>query len=151
MRALLAESDGSELRFHISSHDGTSSSIFDFKEHGELWPDISYERDLVIKSLTLETLVDAEKVDLRNYGALILDVQGAELRVLQGAGSILHHFRYIQAEAANFELYASEGQTKDVIAFLSEHGFVEHERHTFATNSSGKSCFELIFKRTPSW
>jgi hypothetical protein len=36
---------------------------------------------------------------------LILDVQGAELKVLKGCGHLISKFRYIKLEAAEFEMY----------------------------------------------
>jgi hypothetical protein len=147
VQALLSNEDGHHLRFHIASNEGASSSILSPKEHDHLWPDVSFERQILIMSQTLVSIVDLLGIDLDDYGALVIDAQGAESMILQGAASILHRFSYVQAEAANFEMYSGQADERELIALLDDHGFAVHTRHVFASASSGKACCDLIFRR----
>ena len=62
--------------------------------------------------------------DLLDKNILIkIDVQGYELEVLRGAGEILSKVQTIYVECSFIELYAQQAAAKDVIEFLSTHGF----------------------------
>lgn len=63
------------------------------------------------------------KIDATLYNFLNLDIQGAELMVLQGASEILKYFDYIYCEVNDKELYEKCAMTSDIDAFLSTHGF----------------------------
>ena len=56
LQALVTDQDDAEYTFHIASNDGQSSSIFDFQMHKDIWPQISYERDVTLRSTTLTSL-----------------------------------------------------------------------------------------------
>lgn len=52
-----------------------------------------------------------------------MDVQGAELKVLTGAGALLDDVRAIWMEVAEVPLYTSQPLRRDVEAFMRDHGF----------------------------
>ena len=56
-------------------------------------------------------------------GLLKIDVQGFELMVLRGAGSVLSRFRYIYVECSEVVLYEGQCLRQDVCAFLEGRGF----------------------------
>ena len=58
-----------------------------------------------------------------NRVLLKLDVQGAELEVIAGAGAVLENVRWIYAEVSFLELYEGQPLASDVIARLRTHGF----------------------------
>jgi FkbM family methyltransferase len=60
------------------------------------------------------------KVDL-----IHMDVQGAELLVLKGAGSWVKKICLIWLEASSVELYKSQALKNDLEKYLKEHGFVK--------------------------
>lgn len=125
INALITDKDGAEYAFHVSSNGGQSSSIFDFGEHAKIWPEIEYTRSIVMRGHTLKTVLQRFSVNIADYDTLVLDVQGAELLVLQGAGDLLDKFKFIRAEACDFELYKGGCQLKDVHEYLTARGF-EH-------------------------
>jgi hypothetical protein len=53
----------------------------------------------------------------------VIDVQGAELLVLQGMAELLDHFNWIRCETADFEVYKGCCEMKDLDAYLIPHGF----------------------------
>jgi FkbM family methyltransferase len=146
-QCLVTDRDDAEYAFHIANNAGKSSSILELKEHKALYPAIAYERSVAMRSSTLASLLKREGIDVRDYNALIMDVQGAELLVLIGATPILDSFKFIKAEAADFESYAGGCQLKDISAFVREHGFREIARTKFAEHPQIGSYYDVLYER----
>jgi FkbM family methyltransferase len=145
--ALITDTDDREYSFHISDNREESSSIFEFKRHRDLWPQVRFARTITLRSLTLPALLEREQIALAGYDALVLDTQGSELLILRGAEPILRWFRFIKVEAADFESYAGGCTLAEIDSFLSARNF----QRTFLTPIAGKtgigSCFEAVFER----
>ena len=148
IRALITDRKDAEYPFHIASNEGASSSIFEFKDHSEVWPEITREQSMTLRSTTLTDLIHEENVDLRLYDGLVLDTQGSELLVLKGAEAILHHFRYVKLEVADFEAYAGCCQLDEVNTFMFARGYVIHARVPFAEHSAGGSYYDVVYRRS---
>ena len=123
LRYLLTDKDDDVKTFHVANNDGQSSSLFEFGEHTWIWPEIEYTGSVELTSTTLKTALQRHAVDLSDYDTLIMDVQGAELLVLKGAGDLLDKFKYIRAEAADFELYKGACTLADLDEYLKPRGF----------------------------
>jgi hypothetical protein len=95
----------------------------------------------------LPVLLDESAIDLSLYNVLIIDTQGAELLILQGARDILRAFDFIQAEAADFEAYAGGATRAQIDSFLNEAGFDLFRSRQFAKHEKGGAYFDLIYKR----
>lgn len=147
LQALVTDQDGKEYEFHIANNEGGSSSIYDFAEHKDIWPDVRFERTICLKSTTLPRLCSENRVNIREYDCLVMDTQGSELLVLQGAEPILKQFKFIKTEAADFEAYAGCAKVDAIVAFLRGHGFEEVRRRQFAQKPGGGGYFEILFKR----
>jgi FkbM family methyltransferase len=147
VQALVTDVDGHEYKFNVASNEGASSSIYEFKDHHEIWPDITYNDTIRLTSKTLPTLLSDMNVDVDRYNCLVLDVQGAEMLVLKGALPLMDRFDYIQVEAADFEMYAGEAKISELQDYLRNIGFFEVARHKLAEGSGHHACFELIFKK----
>ena len=147
--ALAADQDGMDRTLHISSNGGLSSSILEFSRHQNIWPDIGYVADISVKSETLSTLVRRAGVDLGLYDSLLVDTQGSELLVLQGAIEILPHLRFIQVEAADFEAYKGCPRLKDISVFLRRHGYREWRRRRTAVRPWVGSYYDVVFESEP--
>jgi len=147
-RYLLAAEDGKEYTFHVANNGGRSSSILDLAMHREIWPDVEFTDELKIPSITLARLAEIEQLDLREYGALVLDTQGSELLVLQGAAPILDRFRFVKTEVADFEAYAGCCQLPELTEFMRQHGFVLSAKAPFAyTHDKVGTCFDVLYRR----
>jgi FkbM family methyltransferase len=144
---LVTDRDDSQHPFHIASNSGASSSILDLKLHKDVWPDITYERTVVMRGTTLSSLLKRESIDPADYPALVMDVQGSELLVLKGAVDILSAFRFIKTEVPNFEAYAGCCQLADIEEFLTARGFREFSRRRFAEHPAGGSYFDIVYER----
>ncbi len=56
-----------------------------------------------------------------------IDVQGAELDVLQGGINILNDIEYIILETVMFQVFSNGSKCYDIIKFMKEQGFVVYE------------------------
>lgn len=146
-RALITNSDDEMITLHIANNFGASSSIFALKEHREIWPDVTFSDKLSMESVTLATFLERERIDLEKYDSLIMDTQGSELLVLEGAKAILNHFKFIKTEVADFESYAGCCQLDEMIDFMENHGFKERHREVFAQGEQVGSYYEVLFTR----
>jgi FkbM family methyltransferase len=128
--ALLGDTDGKEQTFHISNNSaGVSSSVFPFGEYatGErsLWPelDLKMVSTITLPMVRLDTLLAANKSDPRDYNFWVLDLQGAEILTLAGAGQSLIHCRTVLAEVSEKEVYRGGAVYQDLQRHLAAAGF----------------------------
>jgi len=146
-RYLVSDMDGEEYTLNIADNDGASSSIFDFSRHTEMWPQISYKSAIKVKSARLPSIVKAEGIDLGHFGALLLDTQGSELKVLTGAEKLLANFLFVKVEVADFELYKGACRMSDVSQFMLARGFRERRRIPFMQMPGVGTCYDMIYER----
>ncbi len=146
--------DGKRHRFGIANNAAASSSIFDLKLHKELWPDVGYVAKTEMESITLAKMIERHDIDLDVYDTLVLDVQGAELMVLQGAGEHMKKFRRVITEAADFEAYAGGCQLSDLDLYLDSHGFARMKRSVGMEKDGVGTYYEVVYdniKKNPAW
>jgi len=144
---LITDQDDSEYTFHSANNNGASSSILELKLHRDIWPQIAYERTIILRSTTLESFLKRESINAFDYPALVMDTQGSELLMLKGAVKILNAFRFIKTEVADLESYAGCCQLRDIDLFLREHGFREIFRNKFAERPEGGNYYDIVFER----
>ena len=147
VQALLSDSDGQEVDFHIASNDGASSSILAPAEHQELWPQVQFQRTVRMHTLTLPSMLQQHGIDIHAYNGLIMDTQGSELMVLRGALPILQNFDVIKTEAADFEAYAGCCRLEELETFMRQHGFEEVARRRFRRHEPGKAYYDVVYER----
>ena len=93
---LILDKEENDKNFYISNNDGASSSVFQFgKDHQktELFNNRSFKfiKTKKIKSYSLDTFVKLEKININDFNYWVIDVQGAELLVLNGCKTNLQH------------------------------------------------------------
>jgi hypothetical protein len=84
----------------------------------ELWPELKFY-PIEVETTTLDNEVVAECIDL-----IWMDVQGAELEVLQGAAKILKRTKMVSIEFHEGQ-YSGASSAKDVRDLLLPYGFTE--------------------------
>lgn len=147
IKGLVTDLDNVEYQFNLANNNGESSSILEMNLHQEVWPEVTYERTINLRSKTLPSLLKDESIDHKNYDMLVLDTQGSELLVLKGAAPILQEFNYIKAEVPDFESYKGCCQVNDLGSFLARHEFREYARHQFAKRHGGGSYYDITYKK----
>jgi FkbM family methyltransferase len=147
VKALVTDRDGVEYDFHISNNDGVSSSIMELKAHREIWPDVDYANSVSMRSVTLPTLMVGENLDIADYQALVMDTQGSELLVLQGAEPVVRQFEFIKVEVPDFESYTGCCQVQDMDGFMATHGFSKYRQRSFAGKEGVGRYFDIVYRR----
>lgn len=143
--ALLTDEFGKEYLFQTTSNEQASSSIFEFKHHVDMWPSVKKSSELVLNSTTLYDLCKSKNITLADYDSLVLDTQGSELLVLQGADPILHNFKYIKTEVADFESYQDGCQLHDIQSFMEKRGYKETNRQMQITNPEVGTYYDITY------
>jgi FkbM family methyltransferase len=123
INALCAHSDGEEIAFHVASNDGGSSSMLEFGWHAEQHPDVRFIRNEPMTSRRLDSVIDEvcathPQLDPSQLDCLVLDVQGAEMRVLQGANRCLARASFVYTEVNEGGLYKNDCSFDDMMAFM---------------------------------
>ncbi len=121
-QAVLSDSSG-VVDFYITNNDGLSSSILPLYAHKFYHPNVRVESTIQLATTTLSAWIDQVKLDPRLYECLVLDIQGAELKVLRGSPDVLTNVKIIHTEINVEELYRGCGLYDDLVKFLDEHGF----------------------------
>lgn len=122
VKALCSDSVGEAVTFNIASNNGQSSSMLPLGSHAELYPDITYVNQEHLVTTTVDELVFEKFVGAR-LNLLVLDVQGAEVKVLRGATKTLQRVDAIFTEVAEIPLYDGGCTWRDVDALLTPMGF----------------------------
>jgi FkbM family methyltransferase len=144
---LALDRDDGRVVMHISNNAGLSSSVMDFALHRDVWPSVQFTHDIEVPSRRLDTILESERIDPRDYDGLVLDTQGSELRVLRGATQTLRHVRMVKVEVADFEAYAGCPRPEEIAAFLHAYGLREFSRTSFATHRAGGRYYDINYLR----
>ncbi len=144
---LVAECDEKPLVLNISNNDGMSSSVLSLAKHRDIWPEVDFNKRLELTAYTLDTILQREMVPIERYDSLILDTQGSELLILQGALRTLQHIKYIKSEVADFEAYEGCARPETIAAFLRNAGFREKFRETQARHPQGGRYYDITYVR----
>lgn len=121
---LISDVDGKEYLFNVSNHV-QASSLLTFEKHSDYYPNLStVVKQVPMKSITLDSLLDRENVPMEKFNFLMMDVQGAELLVLQGFEKNLSKMDYIYTELNFDSMYTNCVLERDLTSYLNSHGFV---------------------------
>jgi FkbM family methyltransferase len=124
VKALCAEEDGRTVDFHIASNGGASSSILEFGWCREEHPELEWTDHLKLATRRLDTVVGELPAGIRDsIDLLVMDTQGAEMRVLKGAPRLLGQVDWIYTEVNEGGLYEGDCSLEDMQAYLSSRGF----------------------------
>jgi FkbM family methyltransferase len=145
---LIAAEDGKKYQFHVSDNEGSSSSILKPAKELEHWSKVSFSRTIELEAVSLSTFVRKYGIDLASFDILVLDTEGSELLVLEGAKEILPRLRYIQCEVANFEARTGCCQLPDLDAFLSKQGFKQTGRFVCQRSAKGGRLWDVLYQRS---
>ena len=147
VNALVTDQEGEHYDFNVSNNAGESSSIYDFQGHKEIWPEVNFTRTIRLRSTTLPALLRKEGLNPSGFDALILDVQGAELLVIRGAGEVLDSIKFVKTEAADFESYRDACTETTLSQALKERDFFPCYKEWFAGKESVGSYYDILYKR----
>ncbi len=113
-----------DVEFHVSTLKGEfygSGSLLAPNLHKTVHPEIKFDRQIKVKSISLDDWMVEYKIDHVDF--LWLDLQGAELRALHGANKILKDVKAIFTEVSLIETYKDVPLYGEVKSFLKDRGF----------------------------
>jgi FkbM family methyltransferase len=116
---LLYDEDGKDLDFNISNNT-QSSSVLNFSKHSKFYPQIIYTKKINKKSITLDTIIKKYSIDMSKFNMLNLDLQGVELRVLNGIKDNIKYIDYIYTEINTVDVYQGNDIMENIDIFLSD-------------------------------
>lgn len=122
-QAVVTDKDDESVTFHVSNNI-QSSSVLPLKTHAIEHPDVRYMTEFRTKSITLDTFFRKNKIDASALNLWNLDIQGAELLALKGAGESLKYADVLYLEVNEEELYEGCALLDELDAFLRDRGFV---------------------------
>ncbi len=109
-----------KMSFNISNNS-ESSSVLLLKEHEFRYPNIIFKEQIELTSSTISDLW--EEYFFGEIDFINLDIQGAELHALKGAGGRLSSVKYIYSEINVLEMYKDCALFKDLKDWLSIQDF----------------------------
>jgi FkbM family methyltransferase len=114
------------VNFNVSNN-GASSSILELGTHKTNHPKIHYIDKRWIEAFRLDEVMEySDTLPLLSsvgFDTLNIDVQGAELKVLKGAGDLLHQIKWIYCEVNIEEVYKGCALMDEIDDYLKEYGF----------------------------
>ena len=110
--------DNEELTFNITNKTA-SSSLFNLDQHTTKYPEIYVMEKIKIRTSRLDSVLPRNA----NFDYVALDVQGSELRALEGLGAYLDQVKWIYTEVSRDHLYENAPLLKDMDNFLDQKGF----------------------------
>jgi FkbM family methyltransferase len=102
-------------------HGNKSSSLLAPGEHLQEYPWIKFERTVTVRTRRLDNYLSSQEIAEVDF--VHMDVQGAELQVLRGAGDSLARIKAIWLEVSAVSLYENQPLKPEVESFLLERGF----------------------------
>jgi FkbM family methyltransferase len=132
--ALALDDSAGHATFHVSSgrpddappdtdwdYGNKSSSLLPPDAHLKTHPWVHFDSSVQVETDRLDAL--AQRCGLTVIDYIHMDVQGAELRVLNGAGILLDSIRVIWMEVEAVPLYKDQPLKADVERFMASRGF----------------------------
>lgn len=123
---ILSDKDGEKVKFYITNNS-QSSSILPLGLHRFYHPLVRVVEIREVETIRFDSLYKkhAAMVPLEEYDFVNLDVQGAELKVLQGFGDLLqkYPFKAIYTEVNERYLYKNCCLVGELDEYLKQFGF----------------------------
>lgn len=119
--ALLYNKDYEKIDFYKSNNDGASSSIFRLGKDSDKKLKIIEKKNL--ETITLDTLMKKNNLKVENYDLWVMDLQGSELLVLQGAQNSLKSCNAILIEVSLNEQYVNGAKWEEIKKLLNDYNF----------------------------
>ena len=119
---LITNSDNKITSFNIANNY-QSSSILNLHLHKKYHPSVKMIKSINIESITINKFFKENNINNTNYNFWNLDIQGAELLALKGAGDILENVDILYLEVNNKEVYKDCCLVTDLDTYLSNYNF----------------------------
>jgi FkbM family methyltransferase len=137
----VSDTDDQEIQFLITNNL-QSSSILELGTHKEMYPNIFVYKQVTMETKTIKTILEENNIDSTKIDFINLDIQGAELKALKGAGiALLDSIKAIYTEINTQQVYKGCGLLEEIDAFLLEHGLIRVETYLADQNAWGDALY----------
>lgn len=135
------------VEIHLSAREDSSSLLPIAERMTGIFPQArGTGRTLTVEAGPLARFVDAK--ELRERVLLKLDVQGFELKALQGCAPCLERVEHVYVECSYVELYRGQALIGEVMSYLNQRGFaLVAEINLVARNGVGRIQSDCLFQR----
>lgn len=120
-REALGLEDG-QVRLNLTRTSLGSSVLRRTSLHSQMWPGDHYAGNEMVPIRSLHSVWDELGCEGRSV-YLKLDVEGAELTALEGAGPVLNQIALLELELPLVPMYHGAPTLEEMLGFLSSHGF----------------------------
>ncbi|SRR5258705_8112230 len=159
----ISDKNGS-AQFHISKgnppgindnwdYGNKSSSLLLPAKHKEISDFITFDQTIIVDTVTLDEF--CRENNIHGIDFVHIDVQGAELMVLNGAVNSLRFIKAIWVEVSTIELYKNQPLAEDIDVFLNKSGFVMIRDCLYGMSGErlyiAKSFFPKYRRMFPAW
>lgn len=138
INAAVSDKDDQIVKFNITNNT-KCSSLLDFDYHKEIHPEVVIEKQITLKTKTIQTLYKENNINKTEYNVLVMDIQGAELLALKGMGSIINNMDAIYIEATEKPLYKGGCVLEDLDKFLFNLGY--NRKYLMLLNNYGNAFY----------
>jgi len=151
--ALALSDSAGRATFHVSSgrpdnappdvdwdFGNKSSSLLPPAEHLRIHPWVHFDKSIEVETDRLDAL--AQRCGVTTIDYIHMDVQGAELSVLRGAGTLLDSVRVIWTEVEAKPLYQDQPLKGEVERFMRSRGFEKR------LDTVGNVCGDQLYVNT---
>jgi len=139
VNALIGDQDGDSYLFYHFSNDGGSSSIYKSTSLCRQRDGVSETgRVLELKSQRLDSLLHELGVEESEVTAIVIDIQGAELKCLMGAGKYLKNVQFVECEVSTKPVYQGAPLFEHLDVFMKNSQF---GRLTIDVPEHGDCCY----------
>ena len=118
--ALLGDKSNEEVDFYLSNNEGASSSIFNFGT------EMNHKGLKMVSSISLSMKrLDQcfSSSEIKSGSHWVIDVQGAELKVLIGSGTLLDQAYSLEIEVSTKDEYLNGARYQELESLLKDKGF----------------------------
>lgn len=137
-----------QASIHLSARDDSSSLLPILALQETIFPGTQEVGRRKVKVAPLNEFLCA--ADIQSPALLKLDVQGYELKVLEGCRPLLTSFDHVYLELSFMELYQGQALADQVIAYLREQNFWLCGAYNLTYDSAGRSVQgDFLFVRRP--
>lgn len=105
-----------------SDFGNKSSSLYKPGKTKEVHPWLEFNESITIKTETLENFCTEHKIESIDF--IHMDVQGAELMVLEGAANKITNINSVWLEVEKIELYENQALKEDIENFFTKNDFI---------------------------
>ncbi len=99
-----------------------SSSLLPPGNYQQLTGFLKFETEIEVETSTIKTFCVNNNIDEIDF--IHLDVQGAELLVLQGAEEFINKIKVIWLEVSKLDIYTGQPLVADIASFMDQHDFI---------------------------